>query len=100
MVRKLHAQRAREPQPAPSVVTNSTTAAPPVGLPGDFNDSPHTEEGTAFSAYADSIYTYAGSRVSTYGGRSVDTSTEMGLLPDPSEHFELQPVFHVTCRPT
>ena len=95
MVRKLRAQRAREPQPASSVVTNSTIAAHPAGLPGDFNVSPQTEEGTVSSAYADSIYTYADSRVSTYGGRSVDTLTEMGLLPDPSENFELQPVFHL-----
>ena len=95
MIRKLRAQRAREPQPAPSVATDSTIAAHPAGLPGDFNDSPHTEEGTASSTYADSIYTYAGSRVSTYGGRSVDTLTEIGLLPDLSENFELQPVFHL-----
>ena len=44
---------------------------------------------------ADSIYTYAGSRVSRYGGRSVDTLTEMGLFPDPSENFKLQPVCHL-----
>ena len=77
------------------MVTDSTIAAHPAGLPGDFNDSPHTEEGTASSAYADSTYTYAGSRVSTYGGRCVETLTEMGLLPDPSENCELQPVFHL-----